>query len=253
MKLAHDTWLIYQRSLLQVLRNPVWLIFGLLQPVLYLVCFGPLLHAVAAAPGFPGGGSWNVFVPGLLLQIAVFSGGFVGFGLIAQLRYGVVERFRVTPMSRTAMLLGMALRDATVLVTQGLLLMAIAIPFGLTLDAAEVAVAVAGLLVVGLTLSPVSYAVALKMRSEDAFAPVVNGVALPLLLLSGVLLPMSLAPDWLRAIAQFDPLIHVVDAMRVVFTGTGDPATVVFGLGLFAILAVAAMWAGRAAFSRAVA
>ena len=149
MKLARDTWLIYQRSLLQVLRNPVWLIFGLLQPILYLVCFGPLLHAVASAPGFPGGGSWNVFVPGLLLQIAVFSGGFVGFGLIAQLRYGVIERFRVTPMNRTAMLLGMALRDATVLVSQGLLLMAVAIPFGLTLDAADVAVAVAGLLLVG--------------------------------------------------------------------------------------------------------
>jgi ABC-2 type transport system permease protein len=253
MKLARDTWLIYQRSLLQVLRNPVWLIFGLLQPILYLVCFGPLLHAVASAPGFPGGGSWNVFVPGLLLQIAVFGGGFVGFGLIAQLRYGVVERFRVTPMNRTAMLLGMALRDATVLVSQGLLLLAVAIPFGLTLDAADVAVAVAGLLLVGVTLSPISYAVALKMRSEDAFAPFVNGVALPLLLLSGVLLPMSLAPDWLRAVAQFDPFLHVVDALRAVFTATGDPSTVVFGLGLFAVLGVLALWVGRLAFSRAVA
>jgi len=91
------------------------------------------------------------------------------------------------------------------------------------------------------------------MRSEDAFAPFVNGVALPLLLLSGVLLPMTLAPDWLRAVAQFDPLLHVVNALRAVFTATGDPSTVVFGLGLFAVLGVLALWVGRLAFSRAVA
>ena len=36
------------------------------------------------------------------------------------------------------------------------------------------------------------------LKSEDAFAPVVNAIALPLLLLSGILLPMALAPDWLQ-------------------------------------------------------
>jgi len=253
MKLLRDTWLIFQRSLLQTLRNPVWMFLGLMQPILYLVLFGPLLKSVSSAPGFPGGGSWNVFVPGLLVQIALFSGGFVGFSLCAQLRYGVIERFRVTPMNRTSMLLGMALRDVAILVTQGLLLMVLAVPFGLTLDGADLAVAMAMLVLLGLTLAPASYVIALKLKTEDALAPLINGVAVPVLLLSGMLLPMTLAPAWLRTVAQFDPLLHAVDAVRAVFIGSADAATVIFGLGLFLVLAVLALWGGRVAFSRAVA
>src|SRR5438128_6144156 len=183
MKLLRDTWLIYQRSLWLTIRQLVWVFIGLMQPILYLVLFGPLLERVTASPGFPAAGSWNVFVPGLLVQIALFSGGFVGFGLIAQLRYGVIERFRVTPLSRTAMLMGMSLRDITVLVTQAILLMVVAIPFGLKLEPAGVVLTLVLLALVGLSLSPASYVIALKLTSEEALAPVVNAVALPALLL----------------------------------------------------------------------
>ena len=80
------------------LRNPVWIIVGLLQPFLYLVLFGPLLKSIAeSTPGFPPGGAFNIFVPGLLIQIALFGAAFVGFGLISEMRSGVVERMRVTP------------------------------------------------------------------------------------------------------------------------------------------------------------
>lgn len=253
MKLLRDTWLIFERSMILTLRNPVWVFIGLAQPILYLVLFGPLLERVAASPGFPAGAAWNVFVPGLLVQIALFSGGFVGFGLIAQLRYGVIERLQVTPLSRTALLMGMALRDVVILVAQALLLIAISIPFGLNVEPAGIAVTIGLLALIGLALSPASYILALRLRSEDALAPVVNMVAVPVLLLSGMLLPMSLAPDWLRTVAQADPLLHAVEAIRALFAGRiGDPA-VVLGVGLFAVLAAVALWAGGRSFSRTVA
>ena len=75
-----------------------------------------------------------MFVPGLLIQLAMF-GLFVGFGLIAELRQGVVERMRVTPMSRAAMLLGRSLRDVVILEVQAIVMIVVAIPFGLTVDA----------------------------------------------------------------------------------------------------------------------
>ena len=106
MRTLRDTWLIFQRSVTLTLRNPVWLIMGLLQPILYLLLFGPLLKSIASMPGFPPGGAFNVFVPGILVMTALFSSAFVGFGLCEELREGVVERMRVTPMSRVAMLLG---------------------------------------------------------------------------------------------------------------------------------------------------
>ena len=253
MKLLRDTWLIFQRSISLTIHTPAWLFIGLMQPILYLVLFGPLLKAISSAPGFPGGGSWNVFVPGLLVQIALFSGGFVGFALVAQLRYGVIERFRVTPISRTAVLLGMSLRDVVVLVGQALILIALAIPFGLSVDPYGLAVTIAILVALGLTLAPTSYVIALQLRSEDAFAQFINSIAIPMLLLSGILLPMSLAPAWLGTLAAADPLLHAVEAIRAVFTGRPADPAVPLGLALFAVLAVVALLGARRAFSRAVA
>ena len=95
MKLLHDTWLIFGRSLSIAIRNPVWVLIGLSQPILYLALFGPLLAPMTALQGFPAGDWTNVFVPGLLLQITIFSAFFAGFGLLAELRSGVLERMRV--------------------------------------------------------------------------------------------------------------------------------------------------------------
>src|SRR5262249_416067 len=111
MSVLRDTWLVFRRYLAITLRNPAWVVIGLVQPVLYLVLFAPLLQSVAAVRGFPAGGAYNVFVPGLLVQLGLFGSAFVGFSLIAELRGGVVERLRVTPVSRLALLLGRALRD----------------------------------------------------------------------------------------------------------------------------------------------
>ena len=133
MNTLRDTWLIFRRSLTLTLRQPVWIIFGLMQPILYLVLFGPLLDASVKAAGV-GENAFNWFIPGLLIQTAVFGGAFVGFGLIAELRSGVVERMRVTPMSRIAMLFGRSLRDVVILVCQAILMMVVAIPFGLRID-----------------------------------------------------------------------------------------------------------------------
>ncbi len=110
MKLIRDTWLIFRRSLVLTLRQPVWIVFGMMVPVLYLVLFGPLLEGAMQSAG-TGTNAFNWFVPGLIIQIAIFGTAFGGFGLIAELRSGVVERMRVTPMSRASMLLGRSLRD----------------------------------------------------------------------------------------------------------------------------------------------
>ena len=250
MKALRDTMLIYRRSMTLTLRQPVWIIMGILQPILYLVLFGPLLEASTEAAG-AGTSAFNWFIPGLLVQTAVFGGAFVGFGLVAELRYGVVERMRVTPMSRFAMLLGRSLRDVTILVAQGLLMIGLAIPFGLNLDPAGAAVTIALLALIGLVTAPLSYTAALILKSEDALAPVVQGIALPLLLLSGILLPMALAPDWLRFIASLNPLTHAVDASRALFNGDWGNPEVAIGVSITVIFAALAIWVASRAFSRA--
>jgi ABC-2 type transport system permease protein len=251
MKTIRDTWLIYQRSLTLSLRNPVWVAFGIIQPVLYLLLFGPLLNNIAKMPGFPPGGAFNVFVPGMLVMTALFSSGYVGFGLIDEMREGVVERMRVTPMSRVAMLMGRSLRDVTLLLAQAAVLVFLAIPFGLEINPGGVAVAFGLLALIGLMMSPISYILALTLKSEDALAPVVNGLTVPLLLLSGVMLPMSFAPDWLQTVAKFNPLYHAVAAIRALFNASYGDSEIVFGVALLAILAMATISLGARTFSRA--
>jgi ABC-2 type transport system permease protein len=245
-KVLHDTWLIFVRSLMLTLRNPVWVFIGLMQPILYLALFAPLLEPIASGPGFPQGGAFNVFVPGLLVQLAMFST-FSGFGLIAELRAGVVERMRVTPISRVAMLLGRALRDVAILLVQSALIIVCALPFGLTIEPGGFIIGLVLLALIGLIMTTFSYSVALAVKSEDVLAPVINAVFLPVLLLSGILLPMTLAPRWLQWVAAFNPLSHAVDAMRSLFAGVIADGTVALGIGLMlALAAISLYFAGRA-------
>src|SRR5579862_5992649 len=130
MKLLRDIRLVFQRYFGLLIRNPAWVAIGVLQPVLYLVLFAPLLESIARTPGFPPGGAYNIFVPGLLIQLGLFGASGVGFGLIAELRSGVIERLRVTPVSRFALLLGRTLRDILTLVLQAAILVLVSIHFG---------------------------------------------------------------------------------------------------------------------------
>jgi ABC-2 type transport system permease protein len=251
MKTARDTWLVFDRYLDLALRNPVWVAIGVIQPLLYLVLFAPLLTSVTNLPGFPPGGAYNVFVPGLLIQLGLFGAAFVGFSLIAELRYGVVERMRVSPMSRISMLLGRALRDVLILLFQSVVLIVCSIPFGLAIHPTGLVVVLGLLALIGLLMASCSYALALWLRSEDALAPLLSTVTLPLLLLSGVLLPLSLAPGWIRALAAANPLSYAVDAARAIFNDQlGDPS-VLRGIVVMAVLAVAAVYTAARAFGNA--
>jgi len=253
MKLLSDTWLMFQRYVTVLLRNPAWVIIGLAQPLLYLLLFAPLLKSVATIQGFPPGGAYNVFVPGLLIQLGLFGASGVGFGLIAELRAGVIERFRVTPMSRLALLLGHALRDIFLLLVQSLILLLIAIPFGLSASVSAIVIVLGLVAFIGLGMASIAYACALALRDENSYAPLVFTVSLPLLLLSGVLLPLNLAPSWLQHIGQANPLSYAVTAARDLFNGHGGSPDVIKGLVVMGALALVGILIGARSFSRAVA
>jgi ABC-2 type transport system permease protein len=250
METLRDTMLIFDRQLRLSLRNPVWVIIGLTQPVLYLAFFGPLLVGVAGAPGFPAGDAWQVFVPGLLVQLGMFGAAFVGFGIIGEWRLGVVERMRVTPVSRLALLLGRVLRDVLVLLVQAVVLVLAGVAFGLRAPVLGVLVGLGFVVLLAVSLASLSYAAGLLVKSEDAFAPLLNMIIVPLMLLSGILLPMSLAPPWLDALSRANPFRWIVEAMREAFLGRYATAEVAAGLAVAVALAVASAALGTRTFRR---
>ena len=249
MRTLRETDIIFRRAMRLSLRNPIWVILGLIQPILYLVMFGPLLENMTQVQGWPDGDAWSVFVPGLLVQLGIFGAAFVGFGLLHEMHAGVVERMRVTPASRLALLLGRVLRDVVVLFVQGLILIVCALLFGLDAPADGLIVGLIVVALLGAAFSSASYAAALILKSEDALAPLANGLAIPLLLLSGILLPMSLAPGWLEAISDANPLKHVVDGVRALFLD-GSTSVVVWGIVTTLALVAAGLVFGTRVFER---
>ncbi|MEU1407245.1 ABC transporter permease [Streptomyces sp. NPDC005728] len=225
--LLHDTALVYGRYLRQSLRSRFALLFGVLTPLLYLLFFGPLLTDL---PLGEEGTSWQVLVPGLLLQLGLFGALFAGFTIIMENAQGVVERMRVTPVSRLALLLGRVLRDATVFVLQAVLLVLAAVVMGLRAPLPGILIGFAFVALLTLSLASLSYAVAMRVRTPQEFGPLINALSMPSMLLSGLMLPMTLAPTWLDVLSHFVPFRYLVDAVRDAYVGQYTSAHMLYGV-----------------------
>lgn len=245
MRFLLEARLLLWRCLKGTLRNPMWMVLGLFQPVLYLVLFAPLLNNLKM-PGFAHTNSMNVFTPGLLIMMALFSAGFAGFNVCQDLRSGVIERLRVTPASRVAMLLGMVLRDVIIFLAQCVLLVLIAMLMGMSVDPLGVLVLFGLMALIALMMASASYAVGFILKNEGALAAALNTVTLPLMLLSGVMLPLSLAPQILQNIAAFTPFSHAVDAARALMVGHLGDQSIGLAFGITAVLLIlAVIWTTR--------
>jgi len=253
MRVARDIALLYQRYFVQQLRNPVWLVVGISTPLLYLALFTPLLKHLGESTGLPGSNVLDGFLPGILALLAFASGSGLGFSTIFELRAGVIERFRVTPASRFAILLGPILASMTMMFVFDAVLVAAGAAFGFHVNWLGLAVlaVLIGLLMV--MMSAFSVATALLTKEISGFAAIINGINLPVLLLAGVLLPISIGPLWMRIIAHFNPLYYLVAASRVLAAGqfSGHEVWQAFAV-LVPLCALVLAWATRV-FRRAVA
>lgn len=238
--MMRDTWLLLAHSTRISLKAKYGILFGAAQPLLYLVLFGPLFVSV---------GTWETLVPGLIVQLALFSAGLAGFGIVFDFRSGVLERLRVTPASRLALLLGRVLNNAVTLVIQTVLLIAVGYAMGLRAPLAGVLAGLLLVIVMGISLAALSYAAALTMN-EHLFAPVMSTIIVPLTLLSGAFLPMSMAPPWLNALSYVSPFRYVVEAMRELFKGDYLNGTVLAGTLVIAAFALVSLVVGTRVFSR---
>ncbi|MDN0195787.1 ABC transporter permease [Streptomyces sp. S.PNR 29] len=246
--LLHDTALIFGRYLRQSLRSRFALLFGVLMPLLYLLFFGPLLTDL---PLGERGSSWQVLVPGLLLQLGLFGASFAGFSIIIEKGQGVVERMRVTPVSRLALLLGRVLRDTTVFVFQAVLLVLVSVAMGLRAPLTGVLIGFAFVALLTVSLASLSYALAMRMSTPQTFGPTINALTMPSMLLSGLMLPMTLGPAWLDVLSHFMPFRYLVDAVRDAYVGTYTSAHMLYGALVAVGFAVAAVTVGTRVFRTA--
>ncbi len=217
MRIFHEIRLLFWRKMLETLRQPVWIISGLTTPLLYLALFAPLLDGMKPLLG--SGNVLDLFVPGILVLMAFGAGMGSGWVVIWELQSGVIERLRVTPASRFSLLMGSVLKDTVMFIVSALLVILMASLFGFDLHWAGLAVLSVLLILLTAVVSAASGSLGLILKEIGSLAAVVTGLQLPLTLLAGVLLPLSMGPSWLQWIAHFNPMYYVVEASRVLADG----------------------------------
>ncbi len=238
MKLCRDLGLIYMDTLKENVRNLVWLLISLSTPILYLVLFTPLLKDVSG-PGLSSNHVLNEFMPGILILMAFGTGIGLGFTVVFQIMEGQTERYRVTPASRLALLLAPILAQLTMLTIFLAIVIIIGVPLGYTVHLPGLLATWFLVALVMLVFASISIGIAFTTRVISTFAAFVNGINLPVLLLSGVLLPITAkSPMWLQVLAHVNPLYYGVTASRLLSSGVFGDAKVGLAFAVLVPLAI---------------
>jgi len=251
VKTARDTWLILQYEGGLLVRSPIGIVTLLFQPVAFLLFFTPFLKSVLHAPSYQA--AFQIYVPSLLCITGLFGGLFGGFALLAAMRQGVISRFQVTPLSRTGLLLGRELTLVLRVGIQSVLITVLAVIIGLRVRPANFVLALIVLAVTVLLGVSIAYALALAVPNESVLPTLMNGLAQPLSLLAGLLIPLSVAPLWVRDVALWNPWAWTANGMRALFLGHIGASVVWEAAAILAGLALVAVALSARLFSREIA
>ena len=133
MPFVSDTLLVFRRQARLLLRQPAFIVIAMIQPLLFLILFGPLLTRLPAGTfgGSATGDAWRFFVPGLLIQLGLFGSTFVGFAIISDWRAGSSSGSGSPRYAGLAILSGRVLRDVVHAGAAGCLLVLVGVAFGL--------------------------------------------------------------------------------------------------------------------------
>jgi ABC-2 type transport system permease protein len=240
-----DTWNVMVRELKPLFREPASVLFAMVQPLVFLGLFAPLLPEVSE------GSALQWFVPGIIAMTALMGASMTGANLTQEIVSGSHERLLVSPLNRSSLLVGRALKEVLPMLMQAAIILAVVTPFSFDLDLGGALVGVAMLAVFSVGVGALSFALALVSKDQDwVFWTVQQTLIFPVLLLAGMLLPIDGAPGWLRAAAQVNPLTYIVEAERALFAGSYPAADVAQGFLAAGLVAALGLVVGLRAMSR---
>jgi ABC-2 type transport system permease protein len=240
-----DTWNVMTRELKPMLREPASVLFAMVQPLVFLALFAPLLPDVGA------GSALQWFVPGIIAMTALMGASMTGSNLTMEINTGSHERLLVSPLRRSSLMVGRALKEVVPMLAQAVLIVAVVTPFSFDLHLGGIVVGLAILALFSVGIGALSFALAIVSAGQDwIFWTVQQTLIFPLLLLAGVLLPLDGAPGWLRFAADLNPLGYIIEAERALFAGSFPAGTVLAGAVSAAAVAAVGLVVGLRAMRR---
>ncbi len=242
---VRETWAIFTRWVRKIFRRPTFLFFSLIQPLVWFLLFTQAFQAVANIPGFEritGTSSYlTFFSAAVIVQTVVSSALQSGIGMVDDLESGFLEKMRVAPIHRSAILMGKVFSDGFRILIQSSIIIFLAYLLGV-----HVVTGIPGIILIliiamtfGIAWSGISTFVALTTKNSESTLLISLLTTFPLLFLSTAVMPKEFLPSWVQTVATYNPISYVADALHSLIITGYDWATI--GLAFLVIFAVGAV------------
>ena len=220
MEIVSEIVAIFHRWNIKLLRQPIFLFFSLIQPLVWFLLFTQAFSAIGDIPVFKtltGTSSYiTFFTAAVIIQTISSSALQAGIGLVNDLDSGFMDKMRVAPISKSAILFGKLFSDAISTIVQVVIILMIGLVLGV-----NIASGVPGVLMIlviaaafGISWSGISLFIALTTKSSQTTLSVGLLTTFPLLFLSASVMPLQLLPSWVQQVAKVNPFTYIAQAFQ---------------------------------------
>ena len=214
-----DALVMTRRNLLVWMRVPAYIVFTVVQPIIFVLLFRYVFGGAIQAPG--SGGYVNYLMPGIIAQTAAFATFATAIALAQEATKGVIDRFRAMPMARSAVLAGRLIADSIRMLIVILVIIGVGYAVGFRFQNG-VGGAIGMVLlaeVFGIAVCSVSAFVGLAIKDEESVQAFGLIWIFPLTFVSSAFVPIATMPGWLQVFANNQPVTLVINAMRAMALG----------------------------------
>jgi ABC transporter DrrB family efflux protein len=215
-----DTLTITRRNLLVWMRVPAYIMFTVIQPVMFVLLFRYVFGGAIQVPGVKGG-YVNFLLPGIIGQTAAFATFGTAIALAQELQKGVIDRLKSMPMARSAVLAGRLVADTIRMFITIVIVVGVGYAVGFRFEnGVGLAIAMIVLATVfGLAICCISAYTGLAIGDEESVQAFGLVWLFPLTFLSSAFVPIPSMPGWLQAFANNQPVTYVINVMRSMALG----------------------------------
>jgi ABC-2 type transport system permease protein len=236
-----DTWHLFNKYMIITMRMPLWTLFTLIQPLIWLIIFGQLFGRFVQAENY-----MDFMVPGILIMTVLFGSSWSGVSLLREISAGTVDKMLVSPVSRVAIVLSRVMHSAVQVIAQALIILVVAWLMGSTITMNPFYLLLGMLIVflLGIGFAAISNGFAITLQREEPLVMIGNLMTLPLMFFSSALVPKQFMPDWIQYISVINPITYAVEGVRAVLVAPPDFGAYAMGLGIMVVFAGATLtWA----------
>jgi ABC-2 type transport system permease protein len=204
---------VWRRDMIRFANDRAQVMTWLIQPLLFLFVLGSGLQSLSAAS--TDGVDLKTFIfPGVLCVAVLFTAMISAASLVWDRELGFLREMTVAPVSRTSIVVGKCLGGASIAVSQGLIVLALAGLVDVPYDPVLLLGAFGLLMLLAFTVTAFGLLVAVTIKQAQTFTWVMQLAVFPMLFLSGALYPVAGLPAWLEVLNRINPLTYAVDPMR---------------------------------------